>query len=73
MSPIDIAPMAPSATEEHYRDTVLTPNGIGFQNGGYTSGPTQHTGDSTGKPLSYFNKPVCFLKNHITMHSYYPF
>ena len=65
MSPIDIAPIAPSATEEHYRDTILTPNGVGFQNAGYTTGPTQHTGDSTGKPLSYFNKPVRLLMSKI--------
>jgi len=59
MSPIDIAPMAPSVHEEHYRDTVLIRNGVGYQNAGYASGPTQHTGDSAVKPLSYF-KTVCF-------------
>jgi len=58
MSPIDIVPMAPSPHDERYEDTLTVPNGIGYRNIGYASGPTQHSVDGATKPIY---KSVCFI------------
>ena len=63
MSPIDIVPMAPSPLEERFEDTLAVPNGVGYRNIGYASGPTQRSVDGGTKPASYF-KPVCYV--HVT-------
>ena len=52
MSPIDIVPMAPSPYDvQQYEDALTAPNGIGYKNIGFASGPTQH---------SFAPKPVCY-------------